>query len=260
MKDGSYNFNDKSVLEGEIERFKKVSDLSRALGELQVLEEIGLGDDMMVFDLGCGMGNIDFDIAERYKHSKVTGCDRNEYLINIAKNIKEKKALSNIEFIIGDVEAIPVLNKTADFCYSRFVFEHLRNPQSVVKELHRISKPGGIVAIIDIDDAGLILHPEPDGFGRFIEKAQQKQKMLGGDRFIGRRLYELLRSEFRDVNYKIIPITNTIIGNKKFIDIIIGYKMRLLDEDDDKLLESLHAWINEDNWGIALCVMAYGKR
>jgi ubiquinone/menaquinone biosynthesis C-methylase UbiE len=260
MKNGSYNFDDKSVLEGEIGRFKKVGDLSRAVGELQMLEEIGLSDGMMVFDLGCGMGNIDFDIAERYKNSEVTGCDRNEYLINAANHIKEEKKLSNIEFIVGDVEAIPVLNKTTDFCYSRFVFEHLRNPQRVVKELHRISKPGGIVAVIDMDDAGLILHPEPDGFGRFIEKAQQKQKMLGGDRFIGRKLYELLRSEFREVDYKVIPITNMIIGNKKFIDIIIGYKLRLLDEDDDKLLESLRAWIKEDNWGIALCVMAYGKK
>jgi ubiquinone/menaquinone biosynthesis C-methylase UbiE len=260
MKKGSYNFDEKNILEEEIERLEKFNDFSKLIEELKILSDIGLKDNKVVFDLGCGTGNIDFEIARHYKHCRVIGCDRNEYLIKRALETKEREGISNIDFIIGDAEEIPVLDESVDFCYSRIVFQHLRNPRKAVKELYRISRPGGIVAVVDTDDAGLILYPEPEGFSRFMKKIQKRQKELGGDRFIGRKLYELLNAEFRDVNCKTIPISNKLINNRKFIDIFTGYKLSILKDNNDNLLKSLSEWIKEDTWGIALCFMAYGKK
>lgn len=90
-----------------------------------------------VMDLGCGEGNSVDLFHKKNPGIKWVGVD-----IESSPEVKSRTR-TDVEFITYDGIHIPFDNNHFDLIYCRQVFEHVRYPQKLMKEIHRVLKPGG---------------------------------------------------------------------------------------------------------------------
>lgn len=164
-------------------------------GFVPLLQSHGMRDGMVVLDVACGHGVRTRLIAENFPHSKVTGVDLSEDLISDARAfVAESTARDRVCFETGDAHLLNYPNASFDFIYTRLFMMHLAKPMSVLKELHRVLKPGGVILIEDADRDFMKFYPTPKGWRGYWNDVMDAQCRLGGDPNVGTKLSSYLKS------------------------------------------------------------------
>jgi len=151
------------------EGFTGAEDISKKIGytdaELAALPEqanLGLGcgnptaiaaleAGMTVLDLGSGAGIDCFLASPRVGPTgKVIGVDMTPEMLERARANATSGGYDNVEFRLGEIEALPVADATVDVVISNCVLNLSADKARVLGEVHRVLKPGGRVVISDM--------------------------------------------------------------------------------------------------------------
>jgi len=155
------------------------SDLDRAsLPDAAVLASLGCGNPTavaelnageMVLDLGSG-GGIDVLLSARRvgQSGFAFGLDMTDEMLELARRNAADSGVSNVEFLKGQIEAIPLEEGSVDVVISNCVINLSTDKVAVFAEIARVLRPGGRMGVSDIVADDTLLPAERAARGSFV--------------------------------------------------------------------------------------------
>lgn len=173
----------------ELERLRFQSRIFEA-ETLRTLQLSGIRPGMRCVDVGCGLGDSTFMIANLVgKDGTVIGIDPNIDVIEMCRKQSDKEKIKNVEFLAADVYNNKLKKNSFDFVFSRFLFQHLVEPKKALREMIKLAADGGIVAAEENDHAMWLTYPPSIGFEKLRCVYVDLLRLSNCDELIARKLY-----------------------------------------------------------------------
>src|SRR5215217_1213191 len=123
---------------------------------------------MDLLDVGCGPGTITVDLAARVAPGRVAGVDVSADPLEEARAAAELAGV-DVTFEVGDVYALEAADDSFDVVHAHQVLQHLTDPVAALREMARVCRPGGLVAVRDVDYAATTWFPAAPGLDRWLD-------------------------------------------------------------------------------------------
>ena len=135
--------------------------------------QLALSPTAQVLEIGCGTGAMTRFLAHRDDFlGKVFGVDQSPAFIEAARNFAEEEKISDkVDFQVGDAHKLDFPSATFDAVIAHTLISHVTDPSAVIREMARVVRPGGTVAIFDGDYASLTYAFPDHEFGHEMDVA-----------------------------------------------------------------------------------------
>jgi SAM-dependent methyltransferase len=164
------------------------------------IEFLRVAPGSRVLEVGSGLGILAGQVAAAATGVDVVGVELS------AAQIASATPTASVTFNQGDAHSLDFPDASFDLVYARYLLEHVADPERVLREMRRVTKPGGRVAVCENDVSLLRFDPPCPAFDHAWEVFTRFQSTLGGDGLIGRRLYRLFRAAgLTDVELSVQP-------------------------------------------------------
>ncbi|KQV23893.1 MULTISPECIES: methyltransferase domain-containing protein [unclassified Kitasatospora] len=152
-----------------------------------LLPELRAGQALL--DVGCGPGTITADLAELVGPTgRVVAVDRSAEVLAQAAEYVAGRGIGNVTFERADAYRLPYADGEFDVVHAHQVLQHVAEPVLVLRELRRVTAPGGVVAVRDADYAAMAWYPELPELAAWMALYQQVARANEGEPNAGRRL------------------------------------------------------------------------
>src|SRR6266576_2427773 len=137
--------------QGEQERLQRQAEM--LAGDAQGLfDQIGVFPGAQVVEIGCGpRGCLDLLADRTGPRGSVTGVERNEDAVRLARQFVAERKLVNVDVVHADGRSTGLPKCSYDFATARFVLVNVPHPQQIIAEIVTLVRPGGTVALYEAD-------------------------------------------------------------------------------------------------------------
>lgn len=143
---------------------------------------------MSILDVGCGPGTLTIDLARVVAPGKVVGVDASEDVLERAREEESTSEVTNVSFEQANAYALPFADHTFDVVHAHQVLQHLSDPIAAIKEMVRVAKPGGIIAVREADYGSMSWFPQSHGLEEWNTLYHEVTSAYGYEADAGRRL------------------------------------------------------------------------
>ena len=155
---------------------------------------------LVLLDVGCGPGTITIDLARRLDPGTVLGIDAAPDAITAAREAAHDEGVTNLEVRVADVYALDLPDHSFDVVHAHQVLQHLSDPVGALREMRRVCRPDGVVAVRDCVYGAMSWYPDEPGLDRWLEVYDTVAVANGGEPDAGNRLLAWARAAgFTDV-------------------------------------------------------------
>jgi len=116
----------------------------KALGETL----LKLMPPLVIADLGAGEGTLSQLLAQRAR--RVIAVDSSEKMVAYGSALAREHGFANLEYRLGDLDDPPIDPASVDLVILSQALHHAANPQKALRAAHRLLKPGGRIAVLDL--------------------------------------------------------------------------------------------------------------
>jgi ubiquinone/menaquinone biosynthesis C-methylase UbiE len=144
----------------------------------RILKEVGIKEGMSVVEFGCGTGSYTLPLSRMLGSRGVLyAIDKNDISIETTKDRLDRAHAENVRLIKTDC-SIDLPDASIDIVLLYDVFHMLEEPDKVLKELHRLLKPAGILSFNDhhMKDDEIVSGVTSSGLFRFVKKERYSHR------------------------------------------------------------------------------------
>jgi SAM-dependent methyltransferase len=195
--------------------------------ERPLFERYGLSGSLRVLDVGCGTGEITQRLADLYPEAELVGIDVVEGHLVEARDRYQRYG-ERLRFECGDAFKLDYPDQHFDLAVCRHMIQSVPDQQLVIRELFRVTKPGGVLHVIAEDYHMLSFHPgagepDPDEFWRLGPITFGER--VDSDLRIGRKIFPMLLAEGGDdiaVNFVVVDTLR--VDRAVFTEMMIAWR------------------------------------
>jgi SAM-dependent methyltransferase len=143
---------------------------------------------LSLLDVGSGPGTITADLAALVAPGRVTAVETSARVLQYTRDEMTRRGCTTVDFVVGDVLALDFPAESFDVVHAHQVLQHLADPVAALREMVRVGRPGGVVAVRDGDYGGFVWHPASPGLDRWNELYHAAARANGGEPDAGRHL------------------------------------------------------------------------
>ncbi|NTW42039.1 MAG: methyltransferase domain-containing protein [Cellulomonadaceae bacterium] len=143
---------------------------------------------MRLLDVGCGPGSITADLARHVAPGEVVGVDTSAAVLPLAQAYADEAGVDNVTFRQADATALPFDDDSFDVVHAHQVLQHLQDPVAALREMRRVTRPGGLVAVRDADYEAMTWYPPSAGLDEWLALYHEVAAANGAEPDAGRHL------------------------------------------------------------------------
>lgn len=168
-----------------------------------LLEKLSHIPFQSALDLGCGTGEMLKLILQTDHRKELYGIDLSEEMLAVARS----KLSDHVKLLLGDSESLPFPDSSFNVVYCNDSFHHYPTPQNVLREVHRVLKPGGTFLLGDCWQPFV---------GRIIMNVYMRHSKEGDVKIYSKEeVVSMLSQFFHDVFWEQVGNTACITSGRK---------------------------------------------
>lgn len=142
-----------------------------------------LHPDMALLDVGAGPGTITAEFATLVDRVVATEIDE-----TTLDRTRAGVTAPNVEFVVADVHALPFPDDSFDIVHAHQVLQHVADPVQALRDMRRVCRPDGLIAVRDVDYSAISVHPRTRELTYWLELYRTLARADGGDPDAGPKL------------------------------------------------------------------------
>lgn len=139
---------------------------------------------MRLLDLGSGPGTITCDLATMVH--EVVALEIGADALQLTLDEAERRGVRNLTGEVGDIHTLPFADDSFDVVHAHMVLQHVADPVQALREMARVTRPGGLVAARDSDYGIFAWSPASEALDEWLALYRRLARMSGGEPDAGR--------------------------------------------------------------------------
>lgn len=141
-----------------------------------------------LLDIGSGPGSITADLARLVAPGRVVALETSEEIAALTRAGVAAAGGPDVECLVGDVHDLDLPDDSFDVVHAHQVLQYVADPVQALREMVRVCRPGGVVAVRDGDYEAFTWFPASPGLDRWLALYRAVARAAGGEPDAGRRL------------------------------------------------------------------------
>jgi len=193
--------------------------------EKEILKKHGLRRGMCVADICCGIGDFAVELHKEFEPTELVAVDHSKPSLEYARHVAREFGIKGIDYTYGDAAALMLEDNYFDFVTCRLSLQIFDKPELILKELHRICKPGGRVYLTNETYSKCFAEPHAKSVGWTYKEASRLFGDLGMNLEFGTKMNRYMHEcNFADVKVEPMILTNVNSSPEEFGEVIRSWE------------------------------------